>query len=839
MLCRLERHINGQTPYYENEHRILCKNGTYKWILDRGKVVSWTASHKPRRVIGTHTDIHDRKNAEALMLKSNVLLTSMINQAPFAIHILEGDFNNISVVIENAESARIMGEVVGGRKGIDAAKQQTLRTRFFSIDGKHEIPLSQMPGPRALRGETSVNEEFIFLHANGTRIMVEASASPIFDQNHQIIAAAVVFQDITERKQSERALRENEKKFRSLVDQAAEMLFLHDLKGNLVDVNPAAIANTGFSREELSKMSVFDIDPDAHDRNDMRNYWESLKLEDPPVIFEVCHRRKDGSIYPAEIVASKIVLQDKHYILGLARDITERVAADEARQKNEQKHRHILKTAMDGFCVVDLTGRLIEVNEAYCQMSGYSEDELLSMSVWNLIANENEKDVAVRLEKLMQGGENRFESVHRRKDGTTYDVEVSAQCSAMDDGEFIAFIRDISERKEAEKAARELTERFQKVFNSQLDAIFVLDSEVPARIIECNAASVEVFGYKPDELKGETIEKLHVNVLGQKEFRKRLFEAITREGHMSHFEFSMKRKDGTVFPSEHSVFELKNDSGKRKGWVSIIRDLTERKELEASLRQAQKMESIGTLAGGIAHDFNNLLTPIIGMSELLLSDLPNDSLERQNAEEILKAGKRGRDLVKQILTFSRQSEHKLIPTHIQLVIKEMLKLIRSTIPSYVEIHQNIQPDCGMVMADPTQIHQVAMNIVMNAYHAVEERGGTISVSLKEFVCKAQDSSGIDLEPGQYAVLSISDNGHGMSSDLMDKIFEPYFTTKEKGKGTGLGLAVAYGIIREHKGTIKVDSELGEGTTFKVYLPLMKKTESAKPIGTIRKIDGRR
>ena len=290
---------------------------------------------------------------------------------------------------------------------------------------------------------------------------------------------------------------------------------------------------------------------------------------------------------------------------------------------------------------------------------------------------------------------------------------------------------DITDQKQAEAALWESTERFQKVFNSQLDAIFVLNAEFPARIVECNTASEKVFGYEPQELIDETIEKLHVDASHRKRFQDKLYASIEREGHLSDFEFIMKRKDGTLFPSEHSVFELKSDSGERTGWVSIIRDLTERKELEKRLMQAQKMESIGNLAGGIAHDFNNLLFPIIGMSELLLEDLPAGSLEHENAGQILKAGLRGSDLVKQILAFSRQSEKKMIPTRIQKVLGEVMSLSKSTIPSYIEIHQDIQPDCGMVMADSTQIHQVAMNIITNAYHALADSRGRISVMLKE------------------------------------------------------------------------------------------------------------
>ncbi len=252
-----------------------------------------------------------------------------------------------------------------------------------------------------------------------------------------------------------------------------------------------------------------------------------------------------------------------------------------------------------------------------------------------------------------------------------------------------------------------------------------------------------------------------------------------------------------------------------------IDDLTARKQLEYQIKQTQKLESIGNLAGGIAHDFNNIMFPIIGMCEMLLEDLPQDSLEHGHVQQILKAGHRGAGLVKQILGFSRQSEHKMIPVRVQSILKEVYKLARSTIPADIEILHEIQADCGLVEADPTQVHQIIMNLVTNAYHALEQGAGRIVLQLKEETVGRQEESGHALvPPGAYAKMSVTDTGIGIAPEVMDRIFEPYFTTKEKGKGTGLGLSVVYGIVKEHKGEITVKSETGKGTVFDVYLPLL-------------------
>lgn len=288
-----------------------------------------------------------------------------------------------------------------------------------------------------------------------------------------------------------------------------------------------------------------------------------------------------------------------------------------------------------------------------------------------------------------------------------------------------------------------------------------------------------------------------------------------------------RRKDGKEFSGETFGAKLLDEHNQWIGNLGVMRDITEKEQTELRIQQAQKMESIGNLAAGIAHDFNNILFPIIGMSEMLLEDLPEESLDHENVLEILKAGKRGRDLVKQILAFSRQTENRKIPIRIQYIVKEVLKLYRATIPTNIDIKQNIQTDCGLVMADPTQIHQVAMNIITNAYHAVEERGGSITLELTESVSEGPAFTGADA--GRYVNLSISDTGHGMPPELKKKIFDPYFTTKEKGKGTGLGLAMVYGIVKNHNGEVEVHSEVGKGTIFNVYLPLLETTGGADSI----------
>ena len=302
----------------------------------------------------------------------------------------------------------------------------------------------------------------------------------------------------------------------------------------------------------------------------------------------------------------------------------------------------------------------------------------------------------------------------------------------------------------------------------------------------------------------------------------------------------LRRQDGIEIPILKTVTEIEMNG--ESVLLETFIDITERKKaeeenakIEAQLQQSQKMESIGSLASGIAHDLNNILFPISGLSEMLLDDIPPDTPERQIIEQIHKSANRGSALVKQILAFSRQSNPQKQPIRIQPILKEALKLAQATIPRNIEVKSHINTDCGMIIADPTQIHQIAMNLITNAFHAVEQTGGMIDIALKE---TSIDSFGEkdellfhaipgDILVGRYACITVSDTGTGIDPRMIDKIFDPYFTTKELGKGTGLGLSVVHGIVKEHCGDMRVYSEVGKGTSFHVYLPLLEDASDIK------------
>jgi PAS domain S-box-containing protein len=499
--------------------------------------------------------------------------------------------------------------------------------------------------------------------------------------------------------------------------------------------------------------------------------------------------------------------------------------------ENQQRLRAIADYTYDWEYWLAPDKRPLWVSPSCERISGYSAAEFMAdPSLFESIIQEEDKTVfATHLQK--ETGEKKTVQIDfriRHKSGRILWINHHCLPIVREDGVLLGrrvSNRNITDRKMIEQALRDSEAGFRSLVEGAPVAIFV---QTDFHFAYINPAGIKLFGAEStNHLIGTPVlDRLHPDFHDR--VRQRIARTNLQKQAVSRDEQLYLKMDGTPVAVEVSAVPVTYEG--KDGGLVFVQDISDRRQIESRLQQAQKMEAIGSLAGGIAHDFNNILSPIIGLSDMLLEDLPKESIERENVVEILTAARRAGDLVKQILSFSRQAEQEKIPLRVQQVLKEVGKLIRSSIPSNIEIRQFIQMDCAPVLADPINIHQISMNLVTNAYHAVEQKhGGVITIVLEQTVLDSDDIDGTVLRPGNYALLTITDNGHGIPADIMPRIFDPYFTTKPQSKGTGLGLSVVYGIVRDLGGDIRVSSDIDSGTSFHIYLPVIETSGSPEAL----------
>jgi len=512
-------------------------------------------------------------------------------------------------------------------------------------------------------------------------------------------------------------------------------------------------------------------------------------------------------------------------------------------QHNEEKYRTILDNIEDGYFEVDLKGNFTFFNNSVCRILGYSSSEMPGMNNRKYMDQKNAKKVFETFNRVYRTGKpaKGFDWEVIRADGSKAHVDTSVTLITDAAGNPIGFrgiARDITDRKQAEKDLRESEEKYRQLLNYAPAGIYEVDF-TKGKLVSVNDVMSEYTGYSKDELLNMSAPDFLTRE-SQKQMQDRIARLMKGERIYGSAEYKARTKDGREFWMLVNARYFYDKSGKLQSAMVVAHDITDRKRaqeekerLEDRLQQAQKMEAIGTLAGGIAHDFNNILSVIIGYTELILMNGNVEAEVKQNLKEIFNASKHARDMVKQILAFSRQSKQERKPIQVAHIVKEAIKMLRASLPTTILIQQQIEKDTGIIEADPTQIHQVLMNLCTNAAHAMNGQDGVLKISLSNVQLdhKALEMAP-DLQPGSYLKLSVSDTGHGIAPDAYEKIFDPYFTTKKKEEGTGLGLAVVQGIVKSHNGAVTVESEVGKGATFDVYLPvIMRKLTAEEEIAT--------
>jgi PAS domain S-box-containing protein len=492
--------------------------------------------------------------------------------------------------------------------------------------------------------------------------------------------------------------------------------------------------------------------------------------------------------------------------------VNERKRTMEALEEEATRRRVLIEQSRDGIVVLDEAGKVYEANRRFAEMLGYSQEEVRRLQVWDWEHVASRERILEMIRDVDETGDH-FETVHRRRDGTLYDVEISTNAAVIGGRKLIFCVcRDISGRKRAEESLRESEARLRAIFDSARDFIYLKDTDL--RYTHCNKAMTEMFGRPREEIIGRTAADLY-----GEEYREAIDgvdrRVLSGEPVIGTYVRTVRGATRVISTSKSPVYDA---AGKVVGLCGVSRDITEEVRIREQMRQAQKVEAIGRLAGGVAHDLNNMLSPVIGYGELLLEEMDPMDARRESVHQILRAAARARDLVRQLLAFSRKQTMEFRPVDINETVKGFERLLRRTLPEDIDIELALSPDMPPAYADVVQVEQILMNLAVNAADAMPGGGRlTIATALTE-LDEAHAASRRDMKPGRYVKLSVRDTGCGMDKETLEQVFEPFFSTKGE-RGTGLGLATVYGIVKQHGGSIWVYSEPGKGAVFNIYLPV--------------------
>ena len=643
----------------------------------------------------------------------------------------------------------------------------------------------------------------------------------------EVVGVAGIVHDITERKRSEEALRSHQLQLAEAMDLAHMVYWESDPLAETYTFNDPfyALYSTTAEQEGGYRMTKEEYATRFIHPDDLATYYQfveghTLRPRDDIADIERRIVRRDGEVRHI-LTRARIVKDDSGRVIkryGANQDITERKRMEEALRKSEERYRRIIETAREGIVINDEDVKFTFVNKRFADMLGYRPEELIGTDPTDYTFEEDIKEISERRERHGQGVFEPFERRFRRKDGTVLWTHITMTPMTDEDGRpegTFAMHTDITSRKQAEEALRESEARLKSILRAAPVGVGTVVNRV---IIQANDSLCAMTGHTQGELLRQNARLLYptdedFNFVGREKYRQ-----INEHG-TGTVETRWLRKDGRIIDVLLSSTPLDLED-LQKGVIFTALDITERKHLESQLIQSQKMEAIGTLAGGVAHDFNNILTAIIGFAAILQMDMEKDNPKRAYLDQILAAAQKATNLTQSLLAFSRKQQIDLKPHRINDIIEQTTKLLKRLLTEDIGLKVALTSGNPSVMADITQMDQILINLATNARDAMPKGGilriETGTVSLDDEFIRVQGYG----EPGNYAVLTVSDTGVGMDKKTKEHIFEPFFTTKEVGKGTGLGLSTVYGLVKQHNGYITVDSELNKGTMFRIYFPLV-------------------
>ncbi len=653
-------------------------------------------------------------------------------------------------------------------------------------------------------------------------------------------------------KKNQAGLTLDKNRFQTIFNSMKEIYFEVDLNGNFINFNPALCKLSGFSPEELVGKNNRDYASPETAKCMYEVFSKILTTGEADEIADYEIFTKDGQARYLELSAYLIKDENSKPLgfRGIGRDVTERIVSKKRLKESEDRFRLLNELSFSGIFIHD-KGVLLECNSELCRMTGYSYDELIGKDGFKLCAPEFRSLV---IKKIQSGDENSYDVVIVNKHDSRIPVEIHAKNIPYNGKKVrIVELRDMSERKKAEdalkrsrvryrqlyKEAHQAEELYQSLLNSSADAILLLDSGFKVQFI--NPAFTKIFGWAFSEMADNKLQYIPKPL--KQSFAKLMKKVLELDHPIHGFETQRYTKDGRLLDVSISASRYLDHAGDASGILLILRDISDAKRYQWHMAQAQKMESLGTLAGGVAHDFNNLLMGIQGRLSLLMLNKDDSDKEYKHLKEIEDYIIRAADLTQQMLGIARSGKYEVKATDINELVKTQNRMFGRT-RKEITIHEKFDENLLTAEVDQRQIDQVLLNVYVNASHAMPQ-GGSLYVRTSNDVLEKEITSPHNAEPGKYIKISITDTGVGMDKTTLKRVFEPFFSTKQRGRGTGLGLASAYGIIKNHDGFITVYSEKSKGTTFNVFLPASTKaaeqekvinTEILEGVGTILLVD---
>ncbi|MBN1906250.1 MAG: PAS domain S-box protein [Deltaproteobacteria bacterium] len=683
-----------------------------------------------------------------------------------------------------------------------------------------------------------------YIHKNGSIVWTDISTVLRRDEQGKPLYFMTTVSDITEQKQMEKEIIRVSNEWQTTFDSTRSAIWVLDKNQKVIRSNRTSEQVFQQPNDQIVGKYCWEIVhgtkqpipecPTLRVRNSLKREEMELQVGD-----KWFHETVDP------ILDSKGVYSGAVHIVM---DVTNLKHAENELKESEEKFRAIFESTSDGILLADPDSKqFIMANKKICEVLGYTKDEITGLTVKDIHPDESIEYVLKEFGRLIKKEITVTEEIPvKRKDGHIFYADVSASPIMVNEKKYLlGSFRDTTKQRQSREALKKAQSQLSHAM--EMAHLGHWEYDVATDTFTFNDQFYKIFGTTVEAVGGyEMRSEEYINrfiypddIPIVREVTQKTIKADDPD-YKELAEHRIIYSDGSIRHISALIYAIKDASGKTIKTYGVNQDITDRvraeekrKDIEAQLRQAHKMEGIGTLAGGIAHDFNNILTPILLHSEMIMMSLDSNAPLLNDIKEIYKSAERARDLVKQILTFSRKRPEEKIVLKASLLLKEIINFLRATIPAIIEIRFDNRAEHDMVLADPTQLNQIVLNLCTNAAYAMKDNGGLLEISLEnEHVPEEKANRFIGLKPGYYLKLSVKDTGTGISPQVKEKIFEPYFTTKAVGEGTGFGLAIVHSIVQSYGGQIIVDSEVGAGSTFTVYLPAKKiEIATVKPITT--------